>query len=400
MTGDGSQGNPYVVMDAADLNSLRTLIVTSGTYPYVELGADIDMSVYSVFTPLPASYCNFNGKGNRIYNLNILTGSGNSGLFSQLTTQECKDVYIDGSVVGSSPATYGGIGIFAGVLHLISSNGVISGIHCSGYLEGTLYSNSALGGVCGVLQCDSPSGTNNAMQNCSFHGTIKAMSTSAVTSINNTVPYLGGITGELLTKNGYGALSISKCITNLTAILDTTTANMGFGGVVGYFNSGGSLSLPAVDRCVAQMEVRILTAAASARTLLIGGIAAYSHQSVMPGPAQINRCAAHIKLHYDPPSTIAGIYFAGIYAYKVDSPVSISQSYSVMSIANPNTKPLPAAFTVDGIQTYGTRSIMASFYDAEVLAASFSGTVVDASNGITTANMKSQTFLEAQGWVF
>ena len=30
LTGDGSQGNPYIVMDGYDLNALRTLVVTSG----------------------------------------------------------------------------------------------------------------------------------------------------------------------------------------------------------------------------------------------------------------------------------------------------------------------------------------------------------------------------------
>jgi len=196
------------------------------------------------------------------------------------------------------------------------------------------------------------------------------------------------------TYSGSGAVTVSRCISNFTVIYDSSTSNFGFGGIVGLLRSYGGKQVT-VDRCVSQMVQQIITAAASARTLLIGGIAAFSYYAT----SQISRCAAHLKFQYDPPSTIAAVYFAGILAYW-NATCNIVTSYSVISIANPNSKPLPATFTVDGIQANGTRNITASFYDADVLTASFSGSVVDASTGRTTAQLKSQTYLESQGWVF
>ena len=216
----------------------------------------------------------------------------------------------------------------------------------------------------------------------------------AITTINDTMPYIGGIVGWGDTYSGSGPVTISKCISNFTAILDTSTANYGIGGIVGLLRSYSAKPV-IVDRCVAQMIMKIMTPAASARSLVLAGIAAYSYSA----QSQISRCAAHIKFDYDPPSTIASVYFAGILGY-YQAACSIANSYSVMSIANPNSKPLPTTFTVDGIQANGTRNITASFYDADVLIASFSGSVVDSSTGRTTAQLKSQTYLESQGWVF
>jgi len=380
-------------MNAADLNSLRTLIVTSGVYPYVELGADIDMSTYAVFTPLPASYCNFDGKSHRIYNLNIQS-SGNTGLFSELRADQVQNIYIDGSVIDSNVSS-NGAGLLAGYLYLASATAKVSNIHCSGAVEAQNFGTMGkIGGICGNLQCNNSANTNTLLESCSFHGTLTARMTGAYTTIGDQMPFVGGIAGWIDGYSGSMGVTISRCITNCTVIIDTSTANMGFGGIVGLLRAG-SAHIVSIDRCVAQMDVRIATAAASARTLCIGGIAAYSYYTT----SQINRCAAHLKFKYDPPSTIAAVYFAGILAY-YQATCNIGGSYSVMTIENPNSKPLPASFTVDGIQANGTRTITASFYDADVLAASFSGPLVDTTHGITTANMKSQAYLEAQGWVF
>lgn len=398
MTGNGSQASPYIVMDAYDFNSLRTLINTSGSYPYVELGDDIDMSVYPVFTQFPTSYCNFDGKNHRIYNLNISTAnaSASTGLFGSLYAAQVKNIFIEGSITAAETGSYG-VGMLAGYLYFGTIDAKVSNIHCSGAIVIQNFSSMGkVGGICGNLQNSNSSNTNAALENCSFHGTITGRMTYSITSINDQMPYIGGIAGWMDTYSGASGVpvSITKCISNVTVVIDSSTAHMGVGGIVGLLRSYSG-KLVTVDRCISQMEVHIATAAASPRTLCIGGIAAYSYYST----SNISRCAAHLVFQYDLPSTIAAVYFAGILAY-YSAACNISQSYSVMSINNPNNKPLPAAFYVDGIQGNGTRTITASFYDAEVLAASFSGSVVDSSRGITTAEMKSQAFLESQGWVF
>ena len=398
LTGDGSKGNPYIVMDGYDLNALRTLIATSGVYPYVELGADINMAVYPVFAPLPASYCNIDGKGFRIYNLNVQNGNGETGLFSSLYAASAANINIEGTV--TSTAGYH-TGMLAGFLYLTSTDGKISNIHCSGSINAAnMYSSYATGGICGAFRCNNAGNPNGIMESCSFYGSIMARSTASQTSNSGSMPFAGGIAGWLDSNQSSAPLSITKCIANFIITLDSSTANIGFGGIAGCVRGYGSSRFLSINRCVVQMEVKIVTAAASARTLCVGGMTAYSYAGAVGGAiGNIENCAAHIKLNYDPPSTLQAMYFAGILAY-YEQNIMITNCYSVMSILNPNSKPLPASFYVDGIQGNGTRNISASFYDADVLAASFSGNVVNSATGVTTAQLKSQAFLESQGWVF
>jgi len=400
LTGDGSQGNPYIVMDGYDLNALRTKIVTSGVFPYVELGADIDMSVYANFVPLPMSYCNFDGKNHRIYNLNISDSSTLSytGLFSTLHSGIVKDLCIDGSVINAYTGGSTKVGMLAGYLYIGVAGGKVSGVHCSGYVQGRSYNSACIGGICGVFTTDNIGG-NNAIENSSFYGAIAMKGGGGVTDQASMLPVISGIVGDLSAYNT-ASVTVSKCIAQFTAVLEVSSTTVGIVGIAGKLNptTNGSVT---VERCVAIMEVQIPVSSAvtSSYPLNIGGISA---NNTTTSGASINRCAAHVVLKYDPPFTIDTLKFSGIFAkvYSSGTTMPISMCYAVISIQNPNSKPFPTTFQVDGICVPLPASSTASFYDADVLTASFSGPVVSTANGRATAQLKSQAYLESQGWVF
>lgn len=104
ITGSGTSIDPYILYDAYDLDTMRTLI-DFGTY--FELGADIDLSVFPDFAPLPFLITSgqidfgFDGKGYTISNLTqsqpVTAYSGNYayyGLFSNITGSTDNNIYI------------------------------------------------------------------------------------------------------------------------------------------------------------------------------------------------------------------------------------------------------------------------------------------------------------------
>ena len=116
-SGTGAQNDPFVVKTAAELNNLRTLLV-SGSMNYVVLENDVDMAAIEDWFPLfnnenPYPQFDFDGKGHVIRNLTSKTDGQYDycGLFGVL----CGNVRNLG-VENADVTCTGGTGIIAGYL--------------------------------------------------------------------------------------------------------------------------------------------------------------------------------------------------------------------------------------------------------------------------------------------
>lgn len=90
ISGNGTSGNPYILYNAADFDSIRYLGVNN---KYYELGADIDFTGWGDFTPLPTAgvsgFLSFDGKGYIIKNMTLVlsvTGDRQSSSIFKFST--------------------------------------------------------------------------------------------------------------------------------------------------------------------------------------------------------------------------------------------------------------------------------------------------------------------------
>jgi len=108
--GDGSEGSPYLIGSATDLNAIRTTYLGSfGSPIYYQQTADINLSGIANWEPIgsssPQAYLHYDGASNRISNLTISRPSENYiGLFGKLSGS-VRNLALDsgfGSVAASS----------------------------------------------------------------------------------------------------------------------------------------------------------------------------------------------------------------------------------------------------------------------------------------------------------
>ncbi|MBR4627617.1 MAG: hypothetical protein IKO47_07970 [Ruminococcus sp.] len=82
MTGTGTQADPLVITDAADLYSLST---SGGPAMYCKLGSDIDLNgtpYAENFSPIPLNCCELDGDGHCIRNIYVNTPNRNVKVFN------------------------------------------------------------------------------------------------------------------------------------------------------------------------------------------------------------------------------------------------------------------------------------------------------------------------------
>lgn len=128
MAGDGSKGNPFIVMDGYDFNVIRSITTSASDFKYIELGADINLSMYASFVPIPVKYLNIDGKGHTITEINIITSDTTVGLFASLYISEyVKDLTIEGVLVCNTSSTISSGGAFCGRMYL-QTDAIISNV--------------------------------------------------------------------------------------------------------------------------------------------------------------------------------------------------------------------------------------------------------------------------------
>lgn len=230
ITGSGTEGDPYVLYNAADVDSIRDLGVIDKFY---KLGANIDMSSISPFAPI-ATYnglgtadFGFDGNNKTISNLSVTTPatstSNYAGLFGQMEgflNFKVKDFTMDQcTIIVSGSDMYAGI--FAG-----SSSTASGG---TGYIQNVKVTNSVI--------------------------TVTGLSTTA---------NVGFITGKW---GGYG--TITKCGTMYDSLYLSGSNNPGYysGGITGYAEGNTTLT-----QCYSKYNYFYSRGTTSTRANVVGGI--------------------------------------------------------------------------------------------------------------------------------
>jgi hypothetical protein len=400
MTGDGSAENPYIVMDGFDFNALRNISSSTSSFKYVELGSDIQLDMYANFIPIPECYLNIEGNNHSIIDFYI--SGANAGLFVNLHTKSLTNLIIEGQVIGASTSSYAAdqVGMLAVTLTGRGAN--ISNIQCFGTLTG-----KNAGGIAGVLGDDSYTassitGATTSLLNCAFQGTINFTPLSVATTLSGT-PYCGGLIGQLIVNSYRNNFTIKNCLVKATIIL---TSNGGVSITAGIFGStyyGGASYTNSVIECAVQVIFIVNGTASTSNATRYGGLMGYfaPYQS----DSQINNFigennAVHSKIILN----IATYFIAGglsnmqttsaVYARTV-----ISTSYAVIELQD-NGNDITNV-QIDGISRSAGYIINNCFWDREKLEATYTkyaGSYVYPGKDTTTENLKSQTWLAAQGW--
>ena len=243
MTGDGTEQNPYVIMNEEQLVSLANMAQPIGC---VRLGSDLDMSKLdpeqfpTATAVIPQLKGVFYGDGHTIKNLTLKGGSGgynwstgttyvNTGLIGELSGT-VRDLKLTGVTISDAIGAYNNVGAIAGRVAEGASAVVENCIVTGGITYSDTKSNVCIGALVGALigKTDAPGGLTAS-------GCVSDVS---ITGKGSGSYYGGGILGSA---QYYGDVTVQKC-----AILSNIT-KMGYGsGVVGYI-SGMDVTLTLTD---------------------------------------------------------------------------------------------------------------------------------------------------------
>ncbi len=218
---EGTESDPYIINTASDMAMLREFMVP-GRVNYVQLGADIDMSEVTAWTPLNmggdvangVDYQNlidFDGKGHVISNFSCTDATTSYNSFFGILNGNVRNVGFKDAVVACEKS---GTGILAGYVghdqfkneDATKAYSKIENVWVSGKITG---SNSYIGGFFGTVAGPT------AMKNC--YSNVEIISDAA---------YVGGIAGRVRDQfhleQAYSAGSIT-----------TTKTDNTVGGIIG-----------------------------------------------------------------------------------------------------------------------------------------------------------------------
>ena len=223
-SGDGSQGNPYIITTAEGLNFLALMVNESNNFSgtYFELGADIDLSGYNPFSGIGSDSKQFrgkfDGKGYIIDNVTInADGQEKTGLFRNVySSAEVKNLMVSNATI-SGTLYVGAVVGYADVVNV--SNCTVTGSTISGV--NTTNNYNAVGAVIGYVN-------NGFVDQC-------IADNCTVTGSSTNTLYLGGITGRCGTQ--YAPRRVNNSIVSGCTINGTATNSANIGTVVGYLQS-------------------------------------------------------------------------------------------------------------------------------------------------------------------
>jgi len=365
MLGTGTQADPWIVEDGWDFNSLRNLPTTE--WHWIKIDNDIDLGVFPNWTPIPSRRFNINGNGKTIKNVRMMGSFVRLGLFDQLETLETKDLRIEAEITSTS-ASNNDIGILCGRLvggafGALAADpartATISNIQCFGNITVTVNGATQPTGGC----FGSTWGEANVtllIQNCAYYGNISChITSSSTTSPSNTqLRSFGGILGTAEARGSIANYTISliKCISVVQFVMVGGTAHAIVGGIIGAARSG---SAPNINGCLAKARLFITNTLAWTQPIWFGGILGAGIVA-----CNINMCAAHNEILFNPSGNVAGLHIAGLHCMRSTGTNPVHMSYAVIDFKNPNNVTLPVTRSMRGIG--GQVVVATSFFDAHV----------------------------------
>ena len=202
-TGDGSEGNPYVITTASGLDYLATLVNdgTSFVDTFFELGADIDLSGISPFKGIGTNNTDFrgkfDGKGHSVSNFTVnLDSQNNSGLFRNINGGYVRNVVVNNATISGKRGVAAVVGSSVGGARITNC----SSINCT--VSGDSNENNFVGAVVGYYY-------NGVITECLANGcTVNGNSSQRL--------YIGGIVGYFRS-GGVTKSIVSSCTVNGTA---------------------------------------------------------------------------------------------------------------------------------------------------------------------------------------
>ena len=213
-SGSGTQADPYLIQNKADLKQLAA-DVNSGTHykgKYFKVTADIDLG-NEEWTPIGKSGATFQGHfdgGNKtISNLNITSGNDYVGLFGFTTNGSVKNLTVDNAKVKGRV----GVGVVAGVPYTSK----YSNIKVTGLVQ-----VDGLGDVGGVLGYNVYANVTDITVDVEKGSYVNADSRE---NGNLYWSYVGGVIGFM----GEGNITVS----NVTSNIDVKGNVCGVGGITG-----------------------------------------------------------------------------------------------------------------------------------------------------------------------
>ena len=233
--GSGTEDDPYLIEDAAQLWLLSSL-VNEGNEDYnaafYELTADIELngSEDNQWTPIGTENSfrgHFDGNGHRITGLYINGNEDNVGLFGKASKSVIMNVSVSGSVKGK--ANVGGI---------VGANFTGKVIRCRNDADVT--GTYQVGGIAGLNDVHNGGGDTADVTECVNTGVVSASGYK-----------LGGIVGENTTYKG--ASRVIRCV-NTGQVAAGSSSCEYIGGVVGY-NCADSYGVVRVEDCYNTADV-------------------------------------------------------------------------------------------------------------------------------------------------
>jgi len=432
MSGTGTQDDPFIIEDGLDFNALRNISNNFSSLPsgledfqYVELANDISLSMFPMFTALPRRAYNIDGKGHMISNINLIAPPpnqwgerfGSTGLFQALHVSDyIKDLKLEGTIdtMVQMDGMGGNVGTLTQELALHHS-AVISNVEAYFEIKVEIVDNAiSVGGIAGL--CSIRTSSNQVrVTECGFKGkiTVDSSPRQPWDTLNNR---MGGIFGALVnweTWNGSAAflqsLTIERCHVEMSIELDPRWGGQNnIGGIyAATWTNRGNISPLSINDCVAKIDFRFIhTTSLAANTIVrIGGIVMNPATSTNSN-VTLNRCVAFIDVLWVHTIAVPNFQMAGLlfHGHNAGQNFTINQGYAVMKMINPNNRPwagIGANFGSITLLPSTTPNVIVNdaFFDIDVFEEGFDGAFT-ITHGVSTAQLKNQSFLEGQGWVF
>ena len=257
--GTGTPTDPYIIIYASQLEFLSSTCNNGETYSntFFKLGADIDMSERSDFTPIGCDennvFCGtFDGDGYTICNLTVNSSEAPTGLFGIVYGGTLKNVFLDNATITGTTevaAIAGSISNSAEVSNCFVINSSISGTNNVGIIVGTNdssctiddnhYSNVTLGTA-------APASDVNIL--AAINGAI--VSTTPAVTYKGTNYYVGG--DEI----SVTCSSIPDDFNGFMLIYDDGTIH--FSHLITATNGQASFTMPDVDASIAVNDGNVI----------------------------------------------------------------------------------------------------------------------------------------------
>ena len=408
MTGDGSRDNPWVVEDGWDFNALRNIPANdSESVAFVELGGNINLSMFANFIPIPPRWFNIDGKGFVISDFSVQSASGDAGLFANINvTEYIKNIILEGVIESNHTASNLTSGLLAGRINIQQTGVVVENIEAYGDLNFSLsgiHSSHGWGGVAGAVVVN-PGVVDATLCGCSFKGVANLQFNSG--TAGTVCSSFGGITNFHNSGVSGASISCSSCFADVTVFISGNWNNLGggrIGSICGTIFGAGNVTNRSVffSACIGRIIVNYANTVTNSRPMFYSGL--LGRNNTVSGNTgvvtAISRCAGFLEITYDPPEAVLGAQrFYGLNGASGGSAVSVASSYAVIKYANPQNKELPAITEFHGIGQNVTATN--AFFDLSVLRETWDGEVGNLTRGVNTEQLQSRTFLESQGWVF